>query len=34
MVATIIAISVLLLAVFSINMGVGLQSTLLGVRAG
>jgi len=34
MVATIITISALLLAIFGINMGVGLQSTLLGVRAG
>ena len=34
MVATVITISALLLAIFGINMGVGLQSTLLGVRAG
>jgi len=34
MIATIISFSALLLAVFGMNMGFGLQSTLLGVRAG
>ncbi len=34
MVATIITISALLLAVFGMNLGFGLQATLLGVRAG